>query len=64
MPGGGEIKIVLSEEQRGTTLFATIDVVDTGTGITEELAPQVFNSFLSGRPGGTGLGLAIAPPHP
>lgn len=60
MAGGGELKIVLGEEQRGTTMFATIDVIDTGTGITEELAPQVFNSFLSGRPGGTGLGLAIA----
>ncbi|HTO02722.1 MAG TPA: GAF domain-containing protein [Opitutus sp.] len=60
MPGGGELRIVLGQEQRGTMFFATIDVTDTGTGMTDELAPQVFNSFLSGRPGGTGLGLAIA----
>jgi signal transduction histidine kinase len=60
MAGGGELTIVLGEEHRGTALFATIDVSDTGTGIPAELAPRVFNSFLSGRPGGTGLGLAIA----
>jgi len=40
--------------------FATIDVIDTGHGIPPELAPRIFDSFLSGRPGGTGLGLAIA----
>jgi signal transduction histidine kinase len=60
MTGGGELRIVLGDELRGTTHFATIDVSDTGTGIPEDLAPRVFNSFLSGRPGGTGLGLAIA----
>ena len=60
MAGGGDLRIVLGEELRGTALFATMDVTDTGTGIPPELAPKVFNSFLSGRPGGTGLGLAIA----
>jgi signal transduction histidine kinase len=60
MAGGGELTIVLGEELRGTTLFATIDVIDTGSGIPADLAPRVFNSFLSGRPGGTGLGLGIA----
>jgi signal transduction histidine kinase len=50
----------LGEELRGSTVFATIDVSDTGSGIPPELAPRVFHSFLSGRPGGTGLGLAIA----
>lgn len=60
MVGGGELTVILGEELRGTTHFATIDVTDTGTGIPADLAPRVFNSFLSGRPGGTGLGLAIA----
>jgi signal transduction histidine kinase len=60
MPGGGELTIVLAETMRGTTPFATIDVIDSGAGIPAELAPRVFDSFLSGRPGGTGLGLAIA----
>lgn len=60
MAGGGRLTIDLGEELRGTAPFATIDVSDTGTGIPAELAPRVFDSFLSGRPGGTGLGLAIA----
>lgn len=60
MHGGGELAITLGEELRGTTPFATLDVSDTGSGIPAELAPRIFDSFLSGRPGGTGLGLAIA----
>lgn len=60
MGGGGELSIVLGETLRGTTPFATIDVIDSGAGIPPELAPRIFDSFLSGRPGGTGLGLAIA----
>lgn len=60
MSGGGELKIALGEELRGASHFATIDVSDTGTGIPDNLAQGVFNSFLTGRPGGTGLGLAIA----
>lgn len=59
-PGGGDLAIVLGEEQRGTSTFATLDVIDSGAGIPAELAPRIFDSFLSGRPGGTGLGLAIA----
>lgn len=60
MSGGGDLTITVGEESHGSAAFATIDVTDTGGGIPTELAPQVFNSFLSGRPGGTGLGLAIA----
>lgn len=60
MPKGGELAVVLGEQLRGATPFATIDVVDTGPGISPELISQVFAPFLSGRVGGTGLGLAIA----
>lgn len=60
MQGGGQLTIVLAQETRGPANFATIDVADTGGGIPPELAPRIFDSFLSGRPGGTGLGLAIA----
>jgi signal transduction histidine kinase len=60
MDGGGDLTITLGEETRGALTFATIDVRDTGSGIPEDFAPRIFNSFLSGRPGGTGLGLAIA----
>jgi signal transduction histidine kinase len=60
MAGGGELSIRLGEEHRGATPFAMIDVTDSGGGIPADLAPRIFDSFLSGRPGGTGLGLAIA----
>lgn len=55
-----ELTITASQETRGAQPFALIDVSDTGAGIADELAPRIFDSFLSGRPGGTGLGLAIA----
>ncbi len=32
---------------------------DTGTGISEEDLPKIFNPFFSTRPDGTGLGLSI-----
>lgn len=60
MPDGGTLSLALGHQLRGTTAFATVDVTDTGGGIPPELAPRIFDSFLSGRPGGTGLGLAIA----
>ena len=60
MARGGELAIVLGEQLRGGVTFATIDVIDNGSGIPPELAPRIFDSFLTGRPGGTGLGLAIA----
>ncbi|MEK8023520.1 MAG: ATP-binding protein [Candidatus Hydrogenedentota bacterium] len=37
-----------------------VRVSDDGTGIPEDLAPQLFQPFRTGRPGGVGLGLAIA----
>jgi signal transduction histidine kinase len=60
MSGGGELTLTVSADARGSAQFAMIDVADTGGGIPAELAPRIFDSFLSGRPGGTGLGLAIA----
>ena len=60
MTADGELALVLGEEQRGSIPFATVDVIDTGSGIPPDFAPRIFDSFLTGRPGGTGLGLAIA----
>lgn len=37
-----------------------LDIMDTGPGIKEELAEQIFEPFFTDRSGGTGLGLYIA----
>ncbi|HVU24498.1 MAG TPA: GAF domain-containing protein [Opitutus sp.] len=60
MPAGGELTVVLGPQLPAGGPLATIDVSDTGGGIPPDLAPRIFDSFLTGRPGGTGLGLAIA----
>jgi two-component system sensor histidine kinase GlrK len=61
-PAGGEIR-VLAREQGG---LATIDVLDSGSGVPPEEREAIFEAFFRGRAGaygraeGTGLGLAIA----
>ena len=55
MPKGGRLEIHLS----ATPQARYIEVIDTGTGIPEELLPHVFERFAKGKTGGLGLGLAI-----
>lgn len=38
---------------------ATIEISDTGAGISQEILPKVSTPFFTTRPGGTGLGLSI-----
>ena len=58
-PGG---KIVIST--KFDTEFVTVDVADTGVGISKEDLPHVFERFYKADKarsrGGSGLGLAIA----
>lgn len=53
--GGGNISV----STRATSSHVEIRVVDDGPGIPEELAPRLFDPFVSGKKGGTGLGLAL-----
>lgn len=41
-------------------LTACVEVIDNGSGIPENLQPQVFFPMISGKANGTGLGLSIA----
>jgi len=36
-----------------------IEIIDTGPGLPDDIAAQVFEPFVSGRENGTGLGLAL-----
>ncbi len=54
MPDGGELTIQAAADGDGVSL----SVIDTGKGMTPEVAAKVFRPFFSTRPGGTGLGLA------
>lgn len=37
-----------------------IEICDDGPGISEDLMPEIFDAFVSGRENGSGLGLALA----
>lgn len=39
--------------------YIELSLRDTGRGIDEDLLPEVFEPYVTARPGGTGLGLAI-----
>lgn len=56
MPDGGEI--VLQTRREGDSAF--VDVIDNGTGISEETMTKLFRPFHTTKPGGTGLGLATS----
>jgi signal transduction histidine kinase len=56
MPEGGVVRVDIRAAKGGVLIALT----DTGGGIPEDIAPGVFEPFVSGRPGGTGLGLAVS----
>ncbi|MGE5517183.1 MAG: ATP-binding protein [Bacteroidota bacterium] len=55
MPGGGEI--VISAELAGDAV--AVQVADTGPGVSEEVASQLFKPFNTSKAAGMGLGLTI-----
>ena len=56
MPEGGCIQI----SSEGDHERAAFIIRDNGPGIPESIQPDIFDSFLTNRPGGTGLGLSIS----
>ncbi len=55
MEGGGTIRLTAGEDQEAFT----VEIRDTGPGISEENLPKLFNPFFTTKEKGTGLGLSI-----
>lgn len=60
------IEAMLESPVRSLTIATAVDkemitasVEDTGSGISEELAPQLFQPFVTSKPAGMGIGLSI-----
>lgn len=56
MKNGGSLNVILEAENDDWH----VEIVDTGSGISEEKLQRIFNPFFSTKSDGTGLGLAIA----
>ena len=56
MPDGGHIKIITIHAENG----AVFTICDDGPGMPESIQAEIFDSFLTNRPGGNGLGLSIS----
>jgi signal transduction histidine kinase len=55
-PGGGEVRL----EARREGEMMILEISDSGEGIPEDKAEEIFQIFVTTKPGGTGLGLPIA----
>ena len=54
MNGSGRIRVAIGDGAR-----VTVDIADTGPGISSEIASKIFEPFFTTKRSGTGLGLAI-----
>jgi two-component system sensor histidine kinase HydH len=57
-PNGGSIKLAIHEDQQ--RVQCVIEVIDRGSGISDELRERIFDPFVSSKETGMGLGLAIS----
>ncbi|MHB8877049.1 MAG: ATP-binding protein [Myxococcaceae bacterium] len=59
MPGGGEIRVLACQDERGGKPWARVNVEDSGPGMPPETAARLFEPFFTTKASGTGLGLAV-----
>jgi two-component system sensor kinase FixL len=55
----GPVRLLIVRTEAGPEDLVTISVEDTGTGITDEVAQQLFQPFVSTKQTGMGIGLSI-----
>jgi signal transduction histidine kinase len=58
MPKGG--RLVVATDLRAETDSVVLSVSDTGTGISEEQRPHIFEAFYTTKPEGKGTGLGLS----
>ena len=56
----GRIQLSVRRRERGERPWATVEVSDTGPGITPEIREHIFDPFFSGREAGRGLGFGLS----
>jgi PAS domain S-box-containing protein len=57
--GGGTISIATDTLRKDDRTFVRIAVEDSGHGISAEILPRLFNSFVTTKPSGKGTGLGL-----
>jgi signal transduction histidine kinase len=55
MPEGGALLVRMRREHQ----MVTVEVIDEGEGIPEELLPRIFELYFTTKPKGSGIGLAM-----
>jgi signal transduction histidine kinase len=59
MPAGGELSVTIHRESNGGAPELSIEVRDTGRGMTQEEVRTAFEPYFSTKDTGLGLGLAL-----
>jgi PAS domain S-box-containing protein len=57
VPPGGRVEVVSSVSSEGSWSVLTVD--DSGPGVNDAIADQIFHPFFTTKPDGKGLGLAV-----
>jgi len=63
MPGGGRLTLATSNLSEPDGEFVRLDITDTGTGMSEEVAERAFEPFFTTKDVGKGTGLGLSQIH-
>jgi two-component system, LuxR family, sensor kinase FixL len=56
---GASVRSLTIRSAAGPEDFVTVSIEDSGSGISDEVAPQLFQPFVTSKKGGMGIGLSI-----